>query len=305
MNSLFRYPGGKSKSAVQKKILAYKPSQTQEFREAFVGGGGIFFGLKPTTHLKKRWINDINGDLISVYEALRDRPSEFIAACRAIKPAQPDEPKAPTKTENGAKYNQRLGEVFRKFAADPNMDQALRYFFINRTVWAGRVNYSRASRLYYSNPSGWNITAKPGYLEKIAEHLQTPPLKITTGSYEPLLAEPGDDVWVYLDPPYYRDTELAATDKLYAFGFTHEQHVKLAEDIKNSKHKICLSYDNHPIIKDLYKGLNIDETSWKYSGTSQKVKTDGQELIITNYEKPGQQMTFDQEYEDIDICANL
>jgi DNA adenine methylase len=304
INSPLRYPGGKSKLAVRQQILAYLPAATQEYREPFVGGGGIFFGLPATQKLKKRWINDVNPDLISVYRAFQDDPAGFIERCRAIEPMQTGEPEVATKG-TGKKYNQRLGEQFQKFASDNEMDPALRYFFINRTVWAGRVTYDpkKASRMYYSNPQGWNVVGRPGYLEDVADHLRG--ARITSTSYEPLLLEDGDDVWVYLDPPYYCDTEFSATDKLYQCGFSEEDHIKLALTCKATKHKICISYDDHPVIRDLYKDFHIYEHSWKYCGSSKAVKDEGKELIITNYEKPGQQMSLDQEYEELDICSNL
>jgi DNA adenine methylase len=319
MHSPMRYPGGKSKTKVQKLILAYKPAKISEYREPFVGGGGIFFGLQPAPNLK-RWINDANEDLIKVYLAFRDHADEFIEACRFIKPMQPGEPEVSTKTANGAKYNQRLGEEFKRFAADTKGWPALRYFFINRTVWGGRVNYdpAMASRMYYSNPKGWNVVAKPHFLEDVAEHLQG--TRITSGSYEQLLLEDGQDVWVYLDPPYLVDTEFNGTDKLYQFGFTKEDHIKFAETCRKSKHKLCISYDNQDFIKDLFKGFHIHEHEWVYSGARKAGETElkrktGKELIITNYEKPGKQMSLDQEYETVsslfkpdpleDMCAGL
>jgi DNA adenine methylase len=304
INSWARYPGGKSKKAVRAQILAYKPYKTKEFREPFVGGGGIFFGINPQ-QIHNRWINDINPHLISVYEAFRDRAADFIRACREIEPEKPNEEQTSTKTANGAKYNKRLGEIFKKFAADQKMDQALRYFFINRTVWAGRVNYdpTKTSRLYYSNPSGWNIVTRPGYLESVAALLKN--TVITVGSYQRLLTQDGEDVWIYLDPPYVADTEFVATDKLYQFGFSEQDHEDFARACGATKHKICISYDDCRLVRDLFEGakacggdkkFHLYEHSWKYSGSSLAKKVAGKELIITNYERPGEQAALEKEY---------
>ena len=86
---IFRYPGGKSKKSVREKIFERFPETYSEFRDAMVGGGGIFFAVPVN---KKRWINDLDPHLISVYEALKDRPAEFIKQCREIKAAQAGEP---------------------------------------------------------------------------------------------------------------------------------------------------------------------------------------------------------------------
>ena len=54
-----------------------------------VGGGSMFFEL---AYLFERvWINDMHRPLMDFYEALRDRPDEFIRMVRAILPAQPGE----------------------------------------------------------------------------------------------------------------------------------------------------------------------------------------------------------------------
>jgi len=99
---IFRFPGGKSKKSVRERILAKAPKGFHEnynewaFREPFIGGGGIFFGIPLTV---SRWINDVDINLISVYKALKERPQEFIDACRNIEPAKKDEPLTSSRPE--------------------------------------------------------------------------------------------------------------------------------------------------------------------------------------------------------------
>jgi site-specific DNA-adenine methylase len=128
----------------------------------------------------------LNEPLISVYEAFRDRPEEFIALCREIEPQKEGEPTVKSKDtskEGSKEYNARLKGVFEKFAEDESMDPALRYYYLNRTVWGGRVTYDPAqrSRLYFSNPQGWNMTTGK-LLEQVAEHIRG--TRITCDTYE-------------------------------------------------------------------------------------------------------------------------
>lgn len=288
MRSPFRYPGGKTRKHVQEKILRRIPARFGEYREGFVGGGGIFFAI-PTDRVEKRWINDLNDPLIAVYKALRDRPEEFIASCREIEPAKEGEPTVKSKEtskEGSKEYNARLKAVFDQFVDDEDMDAALRYFYLNRTIWGGRVTYDPAqrSRLYFSNPQGWNII-KTDLLEKVAAHLVD--TRITCDSYEVTLSEPGDDVVVYLDPPYVVNSELARNSQLYELGFSMEDHEKFRDAVVASDHKVCISYDDHELVRDLFReddGFYLYTETWKYSGTGKEVKDDGQELIITNYD---------------------
>lgn len=277
---ILRFPGGKSKSSIKKIIFSYFPDFYDEYREPCCGGAGIFFSVPID---KKRWINDIDPNPIFLYNSLKERPNEFIQNCKDIKPEQKDEEIVfPKRTSKGKKYNKRLKECFDFFANNETCDQALRYFFINRTVWGGRVRYDLPSRMYFSNPSGWNIV-NTDKLEQASILLKD--TTITCGHYLPLLQNSGTNVLVYVDPPYYRDTELNQYSKLYRFGFTHKQHVDLASAVLNCEHKVLMSYDDHEIIRDLYrdKKLIINEAEWTYCGTTQKEKTVGKELLIRNY----------------------
>ncbi len=282
MRSILRYPGGKTKARVRKLILDHAPNGYREYREPFVGGGGIFFSVS-SEH--PRWINDINNGLIEVYLALRDRPEEFVKHCKAVKPARADEPLVyPTPGSSGKKYNKRLKEQFDAVKLNNDGDQAFRYFFVNRTVWSGRVDYERKSRLYFSNPEGWDIVATRR-LDDAAEHVKG--TKITCGDYEELLSKPGDAVWIYCDPPYMRETTLSVNDKLYAYSFELDDHERFARLARECKHKLCISYDDHPYVRSLFKGFTIIPQQWIYCGTSNSKKAVGKELLILNYPNPG------------------
>jgi DNA adenine methylase len=275
VKSPFRYPGGKSTASVRRLILPFAPGDMLEYREPFVGGGGIFFGLQRRMRV---WLNDLNPALMSVYLALRDRPGDFIASCEAIDSHKREENEAPPV------YNCRLRRVFDGFKSNAKMDQALRYFFLNRTVWMGRVIYdpSRSARLYFSNPQGWS-KGIGDRLRDASEKLRG--VKLTCLDFEPLFQERGKGVWIYADPPYYRDLGLPRMDKQYDYGFSAEDHERLQETVAGCKHRVCLSYDDHPRVQEWAQKnhLRVFPVEWTYRGSSLKRKVHGKELLITNY----------------------
>lgn len=275
--AILRYPGGKSRKSVQQTVLYYAPSDYEEYREVLCGGAGVFFGIDRSV---KRWINDKNADVATFYRAVRDRSQRFIADCRAIPPAQDGEEQIVT--SEGVLLNKRLHDLFYWLLDDLTVDPALRYFYHNRTSFAGRVMYDRSlvSRLSYSNPKGWNIVATDK-LERAAEHLQG--VTITCCDFERVMMKAGKGVWIYADPPYVADTEASRSAKLYQHSFTYADHERLARAVRNCGHKVCLSYDDHPLIRRLYKGMNIHEHAWMYTGSPRQEKKLGRELIITNY----------------------
>lgn len=290
MKGIFRYPGGKTRPEVRKWILGYRPDGVREYREPFVGGGGIFFGVQG---VERRWINDRHEGLVAVYAALRDRPEEFIAACREISPASPGDERTGGGERGGQPVNARLKAVFDRLAFDPDADPALRYFFVNRTVFAGRVNYDIPSRLYFSNETGWDIV-HTDRLERAARHVAG--VRITSGDFAPLLSEPGEDVWVYCDPPYVVNTEMTRTSQLYQYGFSESDHRRFAAAVRASPHRVAVSYDDDGggFVRSLFpesEGFRVVRGSWAYSGTTSETKERGKELLILNYDPPGGLLT--------------
>ena len=278
---IFRYPGGKSKKNIREQILSKFPKKYIEFRDAMVGGGGVFFNIPID---KKRWINDLDNNLISVYQALKDRPKEFIAECRKIEAGKTTDPVCSSKPNGKSKYNARLKNEFDKLIKSDS-NPALKYLFVNRTVWGGRVNYEIQSRLYFSNPEGWKLV-HTDKMEKAANIIKD--AKVTSLDYKNILEEDGEDVLIYIDPPYIKNTNLDKNSRLYRYNFENEDHIELCENIKKCKHKVIISYDNNPFIKKMYKDFKIYKTSWTYCGTSsakthKNYKNTGKELIITNY----------------------
>jgi len=253
---IFRYPGGKAKML---KHIMYLSSPCLEYREPFVGGGSVFWAQPTWT---SRWINDVDESLIAVYQALRDQPEAFVAACRAIEPLEPGEDPA------------RLKAVFDGFASHPN--SALAWYFLNRTCFGGipyRIHHKPSS----SCLGKWSIMSDA--LERAAAILQG--VTITAGDYLALLEAPGDDVWIYADPPFFLNNQLPPASRLYRHIFSIDQHIDFAEHARRCKHKLMISYDNHPEILKLYNGFNVfvpPTQHYRLHG-----RKESSELLILNY----------------------
>jgi len=261
--SIFRYVGSKSKPQAREAIGRALPDKYSEFRECFVGGGSIFFA---TPASKRRWVNDLHPELIAVYQALRDRPEEFIALCNAIS------------SENEID----LRSQFKRLLEDESFDPAVRYFILNRLSFNGRVRLDSAyrHRTFFSNPKGLNIL-NSGRLQIASEILQD--VTITCLDFEHVFDAAGEDVLVFADPPYVRDTKLSPSSKLYQKGFTVEDHHRLKSCVDRCPHNVLLTYDDDPMIRELYRQYEITQATWTYTGNTKRIA--GRELIITNYER--------------------
>lgn len=286
LRSPLRYPGGKSRVA---KLLAPFVPPHEEYREIFFGGGGLFFH-KPKA--RRNWINDLHPGLYAFWKTLRDNYDAFAALCR--------EQDASDLRATFQKWINRF-DLMKATADDALLERAVQYYFINRTVWTGRVVYdpARRSRLYFSNPEGWgNLEKKLAHLRACSEKLQG--VRITNLPFQDCLADATPETLIYADPPYYRDSLDTPCSKLYEGHFAIEQHGLFRDLAAASPAMIMISYDDCAEVRKLYGDSNrwrFAELGWKYCGRRaltdeqraaelRESKVTGRELLILSYAAP-------------------
>ncbi len=282
LKSPLRYPGGKSR--VAKLLLQHEPPH-REYREPFAGGAALFFHKAKA---EKNWLNDKHPGLYALYVTLRDDFDAFAEICRQQRGDR----------RSLFDYWTSRRDLMDAEDEEALLERAVQFYFINRTVWGGRVVYdlSRKSRLYFSNPQGWNhLEKKLAHLKQISEKLQG--VKITCLSFEECLEDATEETFIYCDPPYIRDTNCHPTNKLYDKSFQDEHHERLARLLHDTTAKVMLSYDDCPQARALYNRAHwhFAELEWKYCGRYavtkeakangiRERKVTGQELLILNYE---------------------
>ena len=73
-------------------------------------------------------------------------------------------------------------------------------------------------------------------------------VKITNGDYTDALFHGGEDVFIFLDPPYWKATE----SKLYGVrGELHTafDHIQFAKNMKKCPHRWLITYDDSSVIR--------------------------------------------------------
>jgi DNA adenine methylase len=107
---------------------------------------------------------------------------------------------------------------------------------------------------------------------------------IKNESYEEYLVAEGEDVFLFLDPPYCRQAKSRLYGKRGALhtGFDHE---KFAEDMKRCNHQWLITLDDTPVIKELFSFAYITEWELQYGMNNYKQEKAeiGRELFISNY----------------------
>lgn len=261
-----RYPGGKTRAI--KKIHPHIPAHITEYREPFIGGGSVFLSIKSLfqKRVQKYWINDLNEDLVAFWQHVRDDIDQLVRAVTAYK----------TDYKDGRTLYEFLKQEHNMTAA---FDRAVRFFIMNRITFSGVMDAGGYSEQAFKKRFTDSSIAR---LQRVAYFLKD--VVITQGDYEPLLQAPGDNVFIFLDPPYLSATKSRLYGKrgVLHTGFDHE---RFAANMRQCPHRWLLTYDDSPEIRDLYSFATIIEWDLQYGMNNYKQKTaaKGQELFIKNY----------------------
>ena len=77
MKPLFMWAGGKRK--LLDRYQPFLPDDFESYHEPFFGGGAMFTWAYKKNPKAKFYINDINSDIMNIYEAIRDDLANFLS----------------------------------------------------------------------------------------------------------------------------------------------------------------------------------------------------------------------------------
>lgn len=263
IKSPLRYPGGKSRAV---KIISPLIPDFDEFREPFLGGGSVFIYAKQRFPNKKFWINDLYFELYKFWEMSQKRVDALIDKIYEWRNRFPE----------GRELHKFLNENLEGF---DDLERAAAFFIYNRITFSGT-----------SLSGGFSQGAFAGrFTESSIERLNDfanviNGTAITNLDYEELVKRSGENVFIYLDPPYYSATKSALYGKN---GNLHKSfdHEKFAETLKTCPHKWLITYDDSEYVKELFSFANI--TSWELMYGMRNVTGNsdqkGKEIFISNY----------------------
>jgi DNA adenine methylase len=264
--SPLRYPGGKQKAIEQ--IAKMLPERAKEFREPLVGGGSVFFHARNIGFAEKYWINDAFKELMSFWQIVQDEES----CARLIHDLE--------RFRTSFSSADEIREYFltaRTEIPEHSFREAFLFFFFNRVTFSGTTRaggFSRAASLTrFTASSIERLLPMPAALKNV---------EVTCFDFEKVITDPGDNVFVFLDPPYFTATKLYGPNgSLHAFD-----HWKLAKLLQQSAHKFLITYDDCQEIRELYKWANIRDWRLQYGMNNCNLKKEskiGNELFISNY----------------------
>ena len=263
IKSPLRYPGGKSRAV---KFIAPLIPDFDEFREPFLGGGSIFIYAKQQFPKKKFWINDLHFELYKFWEMSQKDVNALIEKIYEWRTGFPI----------GKELYKFLNENLPGF---DDLERAAAFFIYNRITFSGTTLSGGFSEAAFA---GRFTESSIMRLNAFAEVINGS--KITNFSYEQLVNRTGENVFIFLDPPYYSAQKSALYGRN---GHLHKafDHKGFAETMRNCRHKWLITYDDSDHIRDLFSFAGI--TSWEVvygmKNVTENSEQKGKEIFISNY----------------------
>ena len=275
MKTFIKWQGNKSKHI--NKFIQYIPPFTGTYIEPFLGSGALLLKLQP-----KKWIiNDLNKDLINIWNHVKNNPEEIIKIFKEFeihfKPLSKKDKvifcKEITSKIESLPYDVQRASYYllMKFCAYMGNilhNNILRFPALDMNIYINS-NYTFIKQTYYDN------------ILNVSNFLHNSKGKIFNKSYETILNKAKQGDFVFLDPPYIEKHNYDFNynkDEVLDETFIHKLYQQVKKlDSKNVKW--LMTQADTQQIKNTFKEYII-KTFKVYRITS---KTYVNELIIMNY----------------------
>jgi DNA adenine methylase len=279
MRGFFRYPGGKGKISCHiVRRLDQLLEKNYQYREPFFGGGSIGLQIINNPNIKNIWINDRDIGIAYLWTAVIQHPEELKERILDFKPTVDS-------------FFQFRNELINNHSEDV-IDFAFKKLAIQQISYSGLGVKSGGplggvkQKSNYKIDCRWSpsyICGKIDFLHRKFKEKTIHRESCTSFDFVNLIEDETFRSLLYLDPPYY-----VKGNELYQYGFSEDDHARLSDVLKKTKHAWLLSYDDCPQIRELYKWATIETLDVTYNITAQKDKSGKSfsrkkgELIITS-----------------------
>ncbi|MBD8791220.1 DNA adenine methylase [Pseudomonas syringae] len=247
--------GGKRRLA-DRLIPLFPPHEC--YVEVFAGGAALYF-LRPQ-QAPVEVLNDINGDLVTLYRVVQNHLEEFIRQFKwALSSRQIFEWQKMTRPET-------LTDIQR----------AARFFYLQQHAFGGKVS---------GQTFGTATTAPAINLLRIEENLSAAWQRLA-GTYVENLpwlecVERYDrtHTFFYMDLPYWQTAGYGQT-------FGYDQYVAIADFMRRCKGRVMVSLNDHTDIRRIFNGFHLKSVDISYSVGNKRVGEArmSSELIVMNWE---------------------
>ncbi len=209
--------------------------------------------------------NDIDGDLVNLFKYARDHKDELIEYLEMI----PYSRKI---------HDDWLNEWKQGTKGKDDLERAARFFFLINTSMNGKMGTFSTSYKKNITSQYWG---KVRNIKNFANRMKN--VIIENKDFEECIKMyDSKSTLYYIDPPYY-------DINYYSTNFSHKDHLRLYNCLKDIEGKFIISYYPHPVILKLYKNYNIYEkecvkhSNVVHNSCENRNKPRSTEILITNF----------------------
>ena len=206
---ILKWAGGKRKLIPDILRLFPRDYRNRVYHEPFVGGGAVFFKIKPA----KGSINDVNPRLINFYKVVRDKPEELISLAK-------------TYNHDEEEFYQRRNQFNQPGLSD--VEDASLLLYLNKTAYNGlyRVNSKGGFNVPFGSYKNPKIVPE-NRIRLASKILDATDILCTDFTYILDVSQEGD--LCYFDPPYLPVSETADFTSYSKDGFSYKDQIRLRD----------------------------------------------------------------------------
>lgn len=271
MKAPIKWAGGKSR--LINKINHYLPPNCHNYYEPFCGSGSVFLNVNLKT---SSIVADINIQIINLFEQIKTHPKSLIKRLKRLQ------------KRNNSKSYAKYREKFNKVKNRKGLLPASLFVYLNKAGYAGiyRENLSGNFNVPFGKYPKINCVSN---IREISKFLKENDIKFSCCDWKETLKNTQKGDFVYLDPPYHKETKTSFT-KYSSSDFGEKEQKELAKTLKKlDKDGVMwmMSNSNTTFINSLYRKfhiikLYIGKHINNYVPSRQTTKKDN-EVLIMNY----------------------
>ncbi len=262
-----RYPGGKSQlRPLVNNILNQCEGDLVSYVEPFCGGAGVAMELLLSRKVETIWLNDLDAGIYSFWNAVKEENARLINWIETVEVSVSEWDK------------QREVISARQQTGGYSFELAAAYFFMSRTnrsgVIKGGMIGGREQRGRYKIDCRFNKPNLVELIRRIGEFRES--IRVSNVDGADLISSElskhirPEKTLVFADPPYVQKSE-----GLYLNTFSSSDHASLCDALCTSEFPYWLvTYDNDPLVRDLYAHIGVRELAVRYSASQRRVESE-------------------------------
>lgn len=212
------------------------PTRFRTYLEPFLGGGAIFFSLKPGHSI----LADVNPELVNSYNAIKTDWKDVEDRLRRHE-----------KSHDDSFYYK-----VRDSKPRTSGSRAARFLYLNRTCWNGLYRVNLSGKFNVPRGSKDSVVLETDDFSKTSRILQN--AQVLCQDFEDTLAMAKEGDFVYVDPPYTVNHNLNGFLKYNNNIFSWDDQIRLKNAVVRATTRgvmVTVSNADHESIHALYRDV--------------------------------------------------